>query len=80
MFNDNIGCSLLDFKKHIENQFTENMTWGNYGIAWEYDHIKPCAVFDLTDIKQRKECFNYMNIRPLIISRNRIKSKIVSLH
>jgi hypothetical protein len=49
------------------------MTWKNHGELWEIDHIKPCAAFDLTDINQQKECFNYINTQPLYKTDNRSK-------
>ena len=61
-----LGCSLEEFKLHLESQFKEGMTWNNYGLrGWHIDHIKPCASFDLTDPKQQEECFNYSNMQPL---------------
>jgi hypothetical protein len=35
-----LGCSIEDFKKHIEKSFVEGMTWTNYG-DWHIDHIHP---------------------------------------
>ena len=61
-----IGCSMDEFKKHIELLFQEGMSWDNYGKnGWHIDHILPCASFDLTDIEQRKKCFHYTNLQPL---------------
>ena len=37
---DIIGCSHKEFKKHIESQFTEGMTWDNQG-EWHVDHRLP---------------------------------------
>jgi hypothetical protein len=40
-----VGCSFEELKIYIENQFTEGMSWDNYGIdGWHVDHIKPLAV------------------------------------
>ena len=47
-----LGCDLDKYKKYLEQQFKHDMTWDNYGILWEIDHIKPCASFDLSDPKQ----------------------------
>jgi hypothetical protein len=44
------------------------------GGVWEIDHIKPCASFDLTDIKQQKECFHYTNLQPLFKTSDIAKS------
>ena len=44
-----IGCSLIELKEHLESQFKEGMSWDNYGVkGWHIDHIKPCALFDLS--------------------------------
>jgi len=61
-----VGLSINELKNHIESQFKEGMSWENYGIkGWHIDHIKPCSSFDLTDIKQQKQCFCYTNLQPL---------------
>lgn len=65
---DLIGCSWLELKTHIEKQFCQGMSWENWGQGegmWELDHIKPCAIFDLTDPIQLKECFHWSNQQPL---------------
>ena len=58
------GCSLDFLKKHIEDQFTDGMTWKNHGIL-HIDHIRPCASFDLTKDEEQKKCFHYKNLQPL---------------
>jgi len=68
-----LGCSIEYAQKHLENQFRPEMNWKNHGSYWEIDHIKPCASFDLSDIEQQQECFNYTNLQPLTISENRSK-------
>lgn len=68
-----LGCSIEQAKQHIENQFRPEMNWKNHGSHWEIDHIKPCVSFDLSDIEQQQECFNYTNLQPLTISENRSK-------
>ena len=61
-----LGCTTEEARKHLESQFLEGMSWGNHGIhGWHIDHIKPCASFDLTDVEQQKECFNFNNMQPL---------------
>jgi hypothetical protein len=60
-----LGCTIEQVRAHIENQFKPEMNWGNHGEIWEIDHIKPCVSFDLTNIEQQKECFNYKNLQPL---------------
>jgi hypothetical protein len=69
-----LGCSIEEFRKHIESQFQEGMTWENQGRnGWELDHIIPCSYFDLSDPEQQRICFNYRNLQPLWKLENRRK-------
>ena len=67
------GCSLDELKVWLEKQFVENMSWDNRS-EWHIDHIRPCASFDLTDIKQQKQCFHFSNLQPLWAHENLKKS------
>ena len=60
-----LGCTIQKLKCYLESQFKPEMNWDNYGPVWEIDHIKPCSSFDLTNIKQQKQCFHYTNLQPL---------------
>jgi len=40
------------------------------------DHIIPCAVFDMSDPAQQRECFNFSNLQPLWRADNLRKSNI----
>ena len=63
---DMLGCDIPEFKVYLENQFTPGMSWENHSIiGWHLHHIKPCAMFDLTNIEQIKECFHYTNYKPM---------------
>ena len=42
---DLLGYSALDLKNHIQNIFTDGMSWDNYG-EWHIDHIKRVCEFD----------------------------------
>lgn len=68
-----LGCTVDEFKRHIESQFQPGWSWENWGTVWEIDHEKPCAKFDLTDVEQRKLCFHFSNQRPLSLFENRSK-------
>jgi hypothetical protein len=70
-----VGCSISILKEHLENQFTDGMSWENYGL-WHIDHIRPCISFDLTDPKQQIECFHFKNLRPIWEFENRSKGGI----
>jgi hypothetical protein len=67
-----------DYKKWLERDFTDDMNWDNYGIKWVVDHVIPCKEFDLTDTKQLKACFSWMNCRACYVKENLEKgSKIL---
>ncbi len=57
-----LGCSFEDFKTHLENQFTEGMTWENHGI-WHMDHIYP--VSRAIDEEHLIKLNHYTNFQPL---------------
>lgn len=59
-----IGCDFSKLKQYLEEKFTENMSWDNYG-KWHIDHIKPCVLFDLTIEEEQRRCFHYTNLQPL---------------
>lgn len=61
-----LGCSLDDFRVHIEKQFQPGMSWANYGkYGWHIDHIIACCKFDLTRQEEVKKCFHFSNLQPL---------------
>jgi hypothetical protein len=68
-----LGCTLYEYKNHIEKQLKKEWTWDNHGILWEVDHIIPCSSFDLNIEKNIFICFNYKNTQPLCKSENRSK-------
>jgi hypothetical protein len=65
-----IGCTTTELVRHLESQFSRGMTWANYGRVWHIDHIIPCAKFDLTDERQQRLCFHYLNLQPLRVEEN----------
>ena len=70
---DLLACSLDELRTHLEVQFTDEMTWENFG-EWHIDHIRPCASFELKDPKQQRECFHFTNLQPLWAEDNLRKS------
>jgi predicted nucleic acid-binding Zn ribbon protein len=59
-----IGCTPMFLVKWLEQQFQPGMSWANYG-RWHIDHIRPCAAFNLFDLKEQGKCFHYSNLQPL---------------
>jgi len=74
-----VNYTLNDLKIHLEKQFTDSMTWENYGSYWEVDHIIPIVVFNFQtpeDIDFKK-CWALSNLQPLEKKLNRIKKIIL---
>jgi len=69
-----LGTTMEQYCQYLEQQFTPEMNWDNYGSYWEVDHILPIDSFDLTNEDQLYQCFNYTNTRPLHWLENRQKS------
>lgn len=70
---DLVGCTYQELYDHLEEQFTDGMTWDNYG-DWHVDHIIPCASWDLSQDKEQKLCFHYTNLQPLWGEENNSKN------
>ncbi len=63
-----LGCSVVEFRAHIEARWLPGMSWENWGrtrACWQLDHARPIASFDLTDPKQQAACFHFTNYQPL---------------
>ena len=75
-----IGCNRETFISHIETQFTEGMTWENYGLkGWHVDHILPLSSFYLTMEDEVKKACHYTNLQPLWWQDNLEKGNKVSI-
>jgi hypothetical protein len=66
-----LGCTIEEFRFHIENQFKEGMTFENYGL-WHLDHIKPISLG--TTKEEIKLLNHYTNFQPLWAEENLKKS------
>lgn len=76
-----LGCSIEEFKLHLERQFypnketKEEMSWENYGkFGWHIDHIKPLASFNLENREEFLKAAHYTNLQPLWAKENLSKS------
>jgi 5-methylcytosine-specific restriction endonuclease McrA len=57
-----VGITPKELKEHLEKQFFQGMSWGNYG-EWHIDHIIP-----LSSAKTEDEIYklcHYTNLQPL---------------
>lgn len=68
-----VGCDISYLKKWLEFQFNDDINWNNMN-EWHIDHVSPCRIFDLTNVNQQKECFNWQNLRPCLAKENLEKS------
>ena len=66
-----LGCTYEEFKIHLENQFTDGMTWENQG-EWHLDHIYPVSL--AKDEEELIKLNHYTNFQPLWAEDNRKKS------
>ncbi len=65
-FVRDLGCTIPEFRAHIEAQFWLGMTWNNHhSHGWHLDHIIPLASFDLTDREQFLRAAHFTNYQPL---------------
>lgn len=71
-----LGCTFIEFKQHIENQFQPWMNWENKGLyngtegyGWDIDHIIPISSAKTED--EVIKLNHYTNLRPLCSKINR---------
>lgn len=72
-----VNYSIEQLKQHLECQFTDDMSWDNYGDYWEIDHIIPINTFNITSMDDLsfKVCWSLANLRPLEKIANRSRPK-----
>jgi len=78
-----VGYSVDDLKKHLEKQFTDGMTWDNYGRnGWHIDHKIPISVFNFTKPEHAdfKKCWALKNLQPMWEGENISKSNKITKH
>jgi len=64
-----LGCSYEKAFKHIENQFTDGMSWDNHSFyGWHIDHIIPLASAKTEE--ELKSLCHYTNLQPLWAEEN----------
>jgi hypothetical protein len=64
---------------HLEKQFTDSMTWENYG-EWHVDHRMPISSFNFESVDDDSfiKCWSLENLQPMWGNENIIKgSKIM---
>ena len=66
-----LGCNIETFKKHIEQQFTEGMSWENYG-EWHIDHKIPLK-YNKPSLEEAAQWLHYTSTQPMWASENMSK-------
>jgi hypothetical protein len=63
---------------HLERQFEDGMTWGNYG-TWHVDHRLPISSFDIQEMGDEEfmKCWSLNNLQPMWGEENIRKSNKV---
>ena len=74
-FIQELGCTIGELQTHIEAQWQEGMSWDNYVLEWQIDHVNALGLFDLTDPTQLAEAAHYTNLKPLWKADHRVKTK-----
>jgi len=74
-----LGCNIDDFKKYIENNFKNGMTWDNYGYyGWHIDHIIPLS--SATSDEDLIKLCHFTNLQPLWALDNQKKSNKIIIN
>lgn len=73
-WEDLVGYSLQQLQRHLEKQFTQGMTWKNYG-EWHIDHKIPKSAFNFSKPEHIdfKRCWALSNLEPLWQTDNQLK-------
>ena len=66
-----LGYTVEDLKARLEQTFTEDMSWDNYGRGgWHIDHIKPLVLFDMSKESDFIKAWSLENLQALSESEN----------
>lgn len=82
MWSKLTGFSLAELSRHLERQFSRQMTWDNYGEdGWHVDHVRPLKSYSFTtpECEDFKAAWALPNLRPLWGPENLSKGGKVTL-
>jgi len=77
-WEDLVGYTIDQLKRHLEKQFKTGMSWENYGkYGWHIDHKIPISAFNFEtpDDPDFKRCWALKNLQPLEADKNLKKWK-----
>ena len=58
-----LGIPIEEFKIYLESKFIDDMSWENYGVFWDIDHIVPLSTAITEEDVLRLN--HYSNLQPL---------------
>ncbi len=72
-----LGCTIDEFKEHIESQFTEGMSWENYAHdTWHIDHKVPLDWY-VKNHTNPFEANHWTNLQPMWAEDNMSKRNFI---
>lgn len=70
-----LGCTIKFFISYMQDKFTSEMNWDNWGTVWQIDHVKSLSSFDLDYEDDFLVAVHYTNLQPLLIKDHIEKTK-----
>lgn len=73
-----LGYNGNDIRKHLEERFTEEMTFENYGIVWGVSFYIPKRCYNFTSLKddEARKCWSLKNLKPRLLNDHSYKVQI----
>jgi hypothetical protein len=70
-----IGCDSGTLRNHLASQFSDGMTWSNYGKnGWHIDHRIPLAAFNFSNPAEVSQALHFTNLQPMWAVDNILKA------
>src|SRR5687767_12045954 len=57
------GLDIKNLRSWFEYQFTEDISWDDFGKKWQLDHVIPVTYFEHSQEDELKMCWNFTNLR-----------------
>lgn len=73
------GLDIEFFREWIAIQFKEDLSWDNFALKWQFDHIVPVAYFDYSNEEDLLLCWNFINIRVERIEPNKVRGNRIDV-
>jgi hypothetical protein len=56
------GLDIENMRRWFEYQFKDGISWDDFAVKWQFDHIIPVTYFDFSNEEELKMCWNFTNI------------------